>query len=140
VPVPTLRKHTSCQLRKELFCWYWPKHCVRTKRKAQGRFVGKWGSWILKWVVDIITVMLKGLTYFRGEHGGHSGATTDYTERRCVCRITRSQHVPSFCNKKARTVTTCVRFEVFTAVTMKNCVFWDVTPCGSCKNRRFGGN
>jgi hypothetical protein len=32
-----------------------------------------------------------------------------------------------------------VRFEVFTAVSMKNCVFWDVTPCGSCKNRRFGG-
>jgi hypothetical protein len=30
-----------------------------------------------------------------------------------------------------------VRFEVFTAVTMKNGVFWDVTPCGSCKNRRF---
>jgi hypothetical protein len=21
---------------------------------------------------------------------------------------------------------------------MKNVVFWDVTPCGSCKNRRFG--
>jgi hypothetical protein len=32
-----------------------------------------------------------------------------------------------------------VRFEIFTAVTMKNGVFWDVTPCGSCKNRRFGG-
>jgi hypothetical protein len=32
-----------------------------------------------------------------------------------------------------------IRFEVFTAVTMKNGVFWDVTPCGSCKNRRFGG-
>jgi hypothetical protein len=31
-----------------------------------------------------------------------------------------------------------VRFEVFTAVTMKNGVFWDVTLCGSCKNRRFG--
>jgi hypothetical protein len=28
-----------------------------------------------------------------------------------------------------------VRFEVFTAVTMKNGVFWDVMPCGSCKNR-----
>jgi hypothetical protein len=28
-----------------------------------------------------------------------------------------------------------VRFEVFTAVTRKNGVFWDVTPCGSCKNR-----
>jgi hypothetical protein len=33
----------------------------------------------------------------------------------------------------------CVRFEIFTAVTMKNGVFWDVTPCGSYKNRRFGG-
>jgi hypothetical protein len=32
-----------------------------------------------------------------------------------------------------------VKFEVFTAVTMKNGVFRDVTPCGSCKNRRFGG-
>jgi hypothetical protein len=25
------------------------------------------------------------------------------------------------------------------AVTMKNTVFWDMTPCGSCKSRRFGG-
>jgi hypothetical protein len=28
-----------------------------------------------------------------------------------------------------------VRFEVFTAVTMKNDVFWDVTPYGSCRNQ-----
>jgi hypothetical protein len=33
----------------------------------------------------------------------------------------------------------CVRFEVFMAVTMKYGVFWDVTLCGSCKNRRFAG-
>jgi hypothetical protein len=32
-----------------------------------------------------------------------------------------------------------VRFEVFTAVTMKNVVFWDIMPCGSCKNGRFRG-
>jgi hypothetical protein len=32
-----------------------------------------------------------------------------------------------------------IRFEVFTAVTMKNAVFWDETPCDSCKNGRFGG-
>jgi hypothetical protein len=32
-----------------------------------------------------------------------------------------------------------LRLEVFTAVTMKNTVFWDVTPCRSCVNRRFGG-
>jgi hypothetical protein len=25
-----------------------------------------------------------------------------------------------------------VRFRVFTVVTMKNTIFWDVTPCGSC--------
>jgi hypothetical protein len=30
-----------------------------------------------------------------------------------------------------------IRSEVFTAVTMKNAVFWDVTPCGSFKNRLF---
>jgi hypothetical protein len=32
-----------------------------------------------------------------------------------------------------------VRFEVFTALTMKNGVFSDVTPCGACKNQCFGG-
>jgi hypothetical protein len=32
-----------------------------------------------------------------------------------------------------------VRFEVFTAVTMKKAVFWDVAPCRSSVNRRFGG-
>jgi hypothetical protein len=32
-----------------------------------------------------------------------------------------------------------VIFEVFTAVTMKNAVFWDVMPYGCYKNRRFGG-
>jgi hypothetical protein len=31
-----------------------------------------------------------------------------------------------------------VRFLDLTAVTMKNGVLWDVTPRGSCKNRRFG--
>jgi hypothetical protein len=32
-----------------------------------------------------------------------------------------------------------VRFEVSTAVTMKNCVFWDATSSGFSTNRRFGG-
>jgi hypothetical protein len=32
-----------------------------------------------------------------------------------------------------------VRFEVFTAATMKNAVFWVVKMCGSCENLRFGG-
>jgi hypothetical protein len=41
--------------------------------------------------------------------------------------------------RKKNQVLYFVRFEVFTAVTMKNDVFWDVKPFGSCKNRRFGG-
>jgi hypothetical protein len=32
-----------------------------------------------------------------------------------------------------------VSFELFTAVTMKNAIFLDVTPCDCCKNRRFRG-
>jgi hypothetical protein len=28
-------------------------------------------------------------------------------------------------------------FEDFTAVTMNNAVFWDIRPCGYCKNRHF---
>jgi hypothetical protein len=32
-----------------------------------------------------------------------------------------------------------VIFEIFTAVTMKNSVFWDVALCRSCVDRRFGG-
>jgi hypothetical protein len=38
-----------------------------------------------------------------------------------------------------QTIKQRVRFEVFTAVTMKNGVFWDDALCGSCKNQRFGG-
>jgi hypothetical protein len=37
-----------------------------------------------------------------------------------------------------RTYTVCKIWDVFTAVTMKNSVLWDVTPRGSCKNRRLG--
>jgi hypothetical protein len=32
-----------------------------------------------------------------------------------------------------------VRAEVLTVLTKRNAVFWDDTPHGSCKNRRFGG-
>jgi hypothetical protein len=37
------------------------------------------------------------------------------------------------------TISLYVEIEVSTAVTMKNYVFCDVTPCGSCKSRRFEG-
>jgi hypothetical protein len=31
------------------------------------------------------------------------------------------------------------RFDLFTVVNKKYAFFWDITPRGSCKNRRFGG-
>jgi hypothetical protein len=34
----------------------------------------------------------------------------------------------------------CIKFCIpLTAPSLKNGVFWDVTPCGSCKDRRFEG-
>jgi hypothetical protein len=41
--------------------------------------------------------------------------------------------------KEVATKIEFVRFEVLTAVTMKNVVFWDVALCRFCVNRRFGG-
>jgi hypothetical protein len=38
-----------------------------------------------------------------------------------------------------RTMFSFVRSEVFSAVTTKTTVFWDVAPCRYCINRRFGG-
>jgi hypothetical protein len=32
-----------------------------------------------------------------------------------------------------------VMFEIFTAVTINNAIFWAVTPCGSCNNRCLEG-
>jgi hypothetical protein len=40
----------------------------------------------------------------------------------------------------ALAVTTAYASQMFLALTiLNNGVFWVVTPCGSCKNRRFGG-
>jgi hypothetical protein len=72
---------------------------------------------------------------------------TDVWNERCafINRVTRIGKLGTTLavtsnRRSLRTNTTWhVRFEVFTAVTMKNYVFWDVTPCGSCKDRRFGG-
>jgi hypothetical protein len=44
-----------------------------------------------------------------------------------------------FCLKRSTYKITVARFEVFTAVTMKNALFWEVKARGSHKNRRFGG-
>jgi hypothetical protein len=43
--------------------------------------------------------------------------------------IKPNKNGPPFRNK-TQVSSTVVRFEFLTAVTMKNGVFWDVTPCG----------
>jgi hypothetical protein len=44
-----------------------------------------------------------------------------------------------FILRNVNTTLTNIRFEVSTAVNMKNVVFLDLTAYGSCKNRSFGG-
>jgi hypothetical protein len=38
-----------------------------------------------------------------------------------------------------RSCTSCVRYEVFTAVTMKSSILWDITPCSPAKDRESFG-
>jgi hypothetical protein len=61
------------------------------------------------------------------------------------CPVPRLEHFPSFphicwlkpnCQQRQLHY---VRFEAFTAVTMKDVVFWDVALCRSRVNRRFEG-
>jgi hypothetical protein len=47
---------------------------------------------------------------------------------------TKTHNMLNYFNRKK-----LVRFEVFTTVTMKNALSWDVAPFRSCVNRRFGG-
>jgi hypothetical protein len=65
----------------------------------------------------------------------HSRNGTDINQtKRQLCPL-----IPIYYSQTRRTQY-CVRSAVFTAVTMKNVVCWDVTPCGSYNNRRFGGS
>jgi hypothetical protein len=62
------------------------------------------------------------------------------TAYRIFCRYLNCLHISVFFPRKPSGRNHAeVRFEVFTAVTMKNAVFWDVAQCSSSVNRRFGG-
>jgi hypothetical protein len=51
----------------------------------------------------------------------------------------RDKHSRLFCSSLLfLTKQFLVRFEIFTAVTMRNGAFYNA-PCGSCKKRRLGG-
>jgi hypothetical protein len=66
------------------------------------------------------------------------------TASRPILKLQDTYSIRSLClssvkRPKSRSKVKNARFEVFTEVTMKNAAFWDVTPCGSCKNPRFRG-
>jgi hypothetical protein len=84
--------------------------------------------------------VFSNLTFLQG--GLSVGIIRLRTEGHRVCFVLPFLQAPSvqiFLVPSSQTPSVYVRFEVFTAVTMKNGVFWVVTPCGSCKNLRFGG-
>jgi hypothetical protein len=62
-------------------------------------------------------------------------STTDAGIKNCCAGEDHKQFTLNRCRSRTPKVMKVVRFEVSTAVTMKNGVFWDVTPCDSCKNR-----
>jgi hypothetical protein len=65
-----------------------------------------------------------------------------FIQLRFICKTIECQNSPSdIYNIKNLKNKICINItsEVFTAVTMKNAVFWDVALCIYFVNRRFGG-
>jgi hypothetical protein len=56
-----------------------------------------------------------------------------------ICSYREHTQTEGICLYREHTQTEGVGSEVFTVVTMKNSVLWDVAPCGFIINRRFGG-
>jgi hypothetical protein len=67
---------------------------------------------------------------------------TSHTDENCVIiegLIREAQRMKVCETQSKKQLCSMLRFEIFRAVTMKNFIFWDVTPCGSCKNQCFRG-
>jgi hypothetical protein len=86
----------------------------------------------------LIILFIYYFTLQEGLYPVTTGLQQDNAQRRISHKVTQDTQTElttqRYTNNRGH-----VRFEVFTAVTMKNGIFWVVTPCGSCKNRRFGG-
>jgi hypothetical protein len=53
---------------------------------------------------------------------------TDMCEQTVMlCLVGRLTNKP--CGMNYKLYINCIRFEAFTALTMKNAIFWDVVPC-----------
>jgi hypothetical protein len=79
--------------------------------------------------------------------GGYSRPPPFFFMAKCLIKWAQGQLLPlglPLCRSEGllrgrRIFSKFVRSGVFKAATMKIAVFWNVTPCVSCKNRHFGG-
>jgi hypothetical protein len=69
---------------------------------------------------------------------GQLGIRTDFTWLTGICKVFKFKQSAVPCTKKQSKQLAGFKMSK-TLKTLKNGVFWVVTPCGSCKNRRFGG-
>jgi hypothetical protein len=83
-------------------------------------------------------VQVTGALQYDAQAAGYQEATVSYSRIGCVGVGGIVWHVNSLPENCLLSISP-IRFEMFTTVTMRNVVFWDVTPCSSCYNRLFVG-
>jgi hypothetical protein len=130
---------TKWPLSPEAICWI--KLVYVKKLKARGATWALLSDYLCQWNVITELVMADSIALGHSFRSNHMPVFSPRTARALwvyqLDYLLKYSHYWTLPDLSIRN--NSVRFEVFTAVTMKNGVFWVVTPCGSCKNRRFGG-
>jgi hypothetical protein len=124
----------------DLLLWYWHKWSPVAQKAFSGYFGINWRAWYMYTILQRNAgEMLSRRPIFRDEFWNLAISKNRNLWNRILwvinpCNISKATR--RF--RVACDLILQVRFEVFTAVTMKNVIVWDMTPRDSCKNRRFG--
>jgi hypothetical protein len=95
-------------------------------------------SIVIQGLTHILIHRVMGHIFWRPKWTGSNSSHSEWHIK--IWYLPHRNHITSTLrNQQVHFIYRFERIEVFMAVTMKNAVFWDVTPSGSCKNRRFGG-
>jgi hypothetical protein len=103
------------------------------------------GNFILRKAVSCATIiMVIGSTLMSGSYSasGSRATVVSINSHNPSSLLSQGRYIVDHTNLTSNfehstfLVTSCLVTD--SHLTMKNGVFWDVTPCGSCKNRRFG--
>jgi hypothetical protein len=84
------------------------------------------------WRLPVIVLCKMG--FFVIEKGGI------YAIKRLQCILAQNEHLKTGTQNVKEHVLTCsvyVRLKIYTAVILKEAIFWEVVPYGPCLNRRF---